>query len=194
MPKVLKTIHAYSWPAWPLALIAIALIVWGAIEPTQAGTAMVGAGAALAGAAATKLVDLDEDRRAGARQEVEASRHDLDETRRLCLTALISKGSGNHYLAATVANALAHHQQLATQDEALAHLQALADNDPDADRSEQWLTERVATINARLGDAPWAEPPAGSGASLLAGTVTEPGFLPPLRAAAWLSPKLRVSA
>lgn len=123
---------------------------------------MVGAGAALAGAGATKLADLAGERRGETRQEVEASERDLDETRRLCYTALMSKGSGNYYLAATIANALAHHQQMADPDEALAHLKTLADNGPGADRSEQWLNGRITEINARLGDAPKVEPPAGA--------------------------------
>jgi hypothetical protein len=154
---------------WPLVLVvmvilaASALLVLGAsAHAPVAGAAMVGAGAALAGAAATKLADLAGERRAETQQKVEASERDLDETRRLCYTALMSKGSGNHYLAATVANALAWHQQIADPDGALAHLKALADNGPGADSSEQWLNGRISEINARLGGAPKAEPPAGA--------------------------------
>jgi hypothetical protein len=116
----------------------------------------------LAGAGATKLADLAGERRAETRQAVETSNRGLDETRRLCYTALMSKGSRNHYLAATIANALAHHHQMAGLDEALAHLKTLADNGPGVDCSEQWLNGRITEINARLGDAPKVEPPAGA--------------------------------
>jgi hypothetical protein len=146
-----------------MTLGAIALLVLGALTHNAvAGAAMVGAGAALAGAGATKLADLAGELRAEARQADEDDRRDMDETRRLAYSALMSKGSGNHYLAATIANALAHHQRLAGRDEALAHLKALADNAPGAGRSEQWLNERIREIDARLGDGPESGPPVGA--------------------------------
>jgi hypothetical protein len=135
-------------------LIAIALVVTGAAGPAQTAAALVAAGAALLGAAATKVADLGTERR-------EATDRDLDETRRLAYTALMSPGSRNYYLAATVANALAHHQHTASADDALEHLRTLADGNDPGGQSEAWLKQQIDTINTRLGDNPPAIPPAG---------------------------------
>src|SRR5262249_61048840 len=79
---------------------------------------MVGAGAALAGAAATRIIDLDRERRAGAAQANADRLRDLDETRRLAYMVLAARGTGRDELAATVVNALAHHQSAVGPDTA----------------------------------------------------------------------------
>jgi hypothetical protein len=153
MTGLLRAVHDRTWPAWPFLLIAIALVVTGAAGPAQAAAALVAAGAALLGAAATKVADLDTERH-------EAIDRDMDETRRLAYTALMSQGSRSYYLAATVANALAHHQHTASADEALEHLRALADGNNPGGQSEAWLKQQIDTINTRLGDNPPVIPPA----------------------------------
>ena len=131
----------YSWSAGPLALGAILLLILGAVGSAPASTAMVGAGSALAGAAAARFIDLDRERRTEAKRAEEDRKRDLDETRRLAYMALMSKGTRNYELAATIANALVHHQQAAEVGDALTYLTTLADGGPgDTDASEEWLT------------------------------------------------------
>jgi hypothetical protein len=71
------------------------LLVLGAVGSDPASTAMVGAGSALAGAAAARFIDLDRERRIGVKQAEEGRKRDLDETRRLAYMALMSKGTRN---------------------------------------------------------------------------------------------------
>jgi hypothetical protein len=143
----------YSWSAWPLTLGAILLLILGAAGSAPASTAMVGAGSALAGAAAARFVDLDRERRTEAKRAKEGRKRDLDETRRLAYMALMSKGTRNYELAATIANALVHHQRAAEVGEALTYLTALADGGPgDIDASEEWLNEQIWGITSELGD------------------------------------------
>jgi len=104
---------------------------------------MVGAGSALAGAAAARFVDLDRERRTEVKRAEEDRKRDLDETRRLAYMALMSKGTRNYELAATIANALVHHQQAAEVGDALTYLTALADGDPATPmRAKNGLTSR----------------------------------------------------
>lgn len=114
---------------------------------------MVGAGSALAGAAAARFIDLDRERRTEAKRAEDDRKRDLDETRRLAYMALMSKGTRNYELAATIANALVHHQQAAEVGDALTYLTALADGGPgDIDASEEWLNEQIWGITSELGD------------------------------------------
>jgi hypothetical protein len=114
---------------------------------------MVGAGSALAGAAAARVIDLDRERRTEAKRAEEDRKRDLDETRRLAYMALMSKGTRNYELAATIANALVHHQQAAEVGDALTYLTALADGGPgDTAASEEWLNEQIWGITSELGD------------------------------------------
>lgn len=164
MRNVLSTL-GYSWSAGPLALAAIALLVLGAVGSAPASTALVGAGSALAGAAAARFIDLDRERRAELKQAEEDRRRDLDETRRLAYMALMSKGTQNYELAATIANALVHHQQMASVGDALTYLVILADGGPgDIDESEEWLNDQIWAITSKLEDYSIDEsdpPPAG---------------------------------
>ena len=58
--------------------------------------------------------------------------------------ALMSKGTQNYKLAATIANALVHHQQAAEVGDALTHLTALANGGTgNTDESEEWLNEQI---------------------------------------------------
>ena len=60
------------------------------------------------------------------KQAEEGRKRDLDETRRLAYMALMSKGTQNYELAATIANALVHHQQAAEVGDALTYLMLTA--------------------------------------------------------------------
>ena len=118
---------------------------------------MVGAGSALAGAAATRFIDLGRERRAGAAQKrAEAaqkdasSRRDLDETRRLAYMALAGRGTRNYDLAATIANALAHHQQAADPGEAMRHLVTIANGGAGDSGSAAWLLRHIERITDAL--------------------------------------------
>jgi hypothetical protein len=67
--------------------------------------------------------------------------------------ALMSKGTRNYELAATVANALVHHQQAAEVGDALMNLTILANGGPgDIDTSEEWLNEQIWGITSELRD------------------------------------------
>jgi hypothetical protein len=151
--KVLPALR-YSWSAGPLVLAAAVLLILGATGRGSASTALVGAGSALAGAAAARLVDLDRERRADQRQASNSRKQDLDETRRLGYMALMAKGTRTYELAATLANALAHHQQVADIREALGHLLTLANGGPGTtDASEAWLSAQLDRITQTLDDA-----------------------------------------
>lgn len=158
MQKFLLALR-YSWSAGPLALGAILLLILGAVGSAPASTAMVGAGSALAGAAAARFIDLDRERRTEAKRAEDERKRDLDETRRLAYMALMSKGTRNYELAATLTNALVHHQRAAEVGDALTYLTALADGGPDdADTSEEWLNEQIWGITSKLGDYSQTEP------------------------------------
>lgn len=166
----------YSWSAGPLALAAIVLLILGAVGSAPASTALVGAGSALAGAAAARFIDLDRERRAEVKQAEQGRKHDLDETRRLAYMALMSKGTRNYELAATIANALVHHQQAASVNDALTYLTTLANDGPgETDTSEEWLNEQIAEITSKLDDHSIDEP----GMQQLGGTV-QPGDRSPI--------------
>jgi hypothetical protein len=93
------------------------------------------------------------------KQAEEGRKRDLDETRRLAYMALMSKGTRNYELAATIANALVHHQQTAEVGDALTHLTVLANGGPgNTDESEEWLNDQVWEITSELGDYSKAEP------------------------------------
>jgi hypothetical protein len=73
--KLLSALR-YSWSAGPLALGAILLLILGAVGSAPASTAMVGAGSALAGAAAARFIDLDRERRTEAKRMEEDRKRD----------------------------------------------------------------------------------------------------------------------
>jgi hypothetical protein len=146
----------YQWSAVPLTVAAIVLLTLGAVLHVSipASTAMVGAGAALAGAAATRVIDLDRERRAEAAQAAADRRRDLDETRRLAYMVLAGKGTEGtprYELAATVVNALAHHQLAVDSETAMRHVRVILDgHGGDVAASEAWLRGQITRINAEL--------------------------------------------
>lgn len=148
--RVLSALR-YYWSAVPLALAAVVLLVLGALLSAPASTAMVGAGSALAGAAATRIIDLDRERRAETARADENRRRDLDETRRLVYMVLAAQGTERYELAATVVNALAHHQSAVDPDVAMRHVRTILTGHPgNTADSEAWLRGRVERITSEL--------------------------------------------
>jgi hypothetical protein len=112
---------------------------------------MVGAGSALAGAAATRIIDLDRERRAEAAQAAESRRIDLDETRRVAYMALASLKTERYEMAATIVNALSHHGLAVNPDTAMRHVIAIVNREPgDTAESEAWLRTLIERIVAEL--------------------------------------------
>jgi hypothetical protein len=112
---------------------------------------MVGAGSALAGAAATRIIDLDRERRAEAAQADAQRRRDLDETRRLAYMVLAAQGTERYELAATVVNALAHHQSALDPDVAMRHVRTIMTGRPgNTAESEAWLRGQIERITSQL--------------------------------------------
>ena len=141
----------YHWSALPLALVAIVLLVLGAVLSAPASTAMVGAGSALAGAAATRIIDLDRERRIEAGQAEANRQRDLDETRRLVYMALAARRTERYELAATIVNALAHHGSAVDPDMAMRHVTAIVTDSPsETSQSEVWLRAQVDRITTEL--------------------------------------------
>ena len=150
--KLIPVIGEY-WTYGGFAFAAVLLLVLGALRESPSGTAMVGAGCALAGAGAARFADLDRERRGARKQAEEARKRDLDETRRLGYMALMSTGCRNYELAATLANALVHHQRAADVGDALRYLRVLAEGGPgDLDESLEWLNEQIFGITSALDD------------------------------------------
>jgi hypothetical protein len=107
--------------------------------------------AALAGAAATRIIDLDRERRAEAAQAAASRRQDLDETRRLAHMVLAARNTGRCELAATVVNALAHYQSSVDPDTAMRHITAIMNGrDGDTAESEAWLRGQIARLTGEL--------------------------------------------
>ena len=112
---------------------------------------MVGAGSALAGAAATRIIDLDRERRAEAERTEAVRRRDLDETRRLAYMALAARETERYELTATIVNALAHHGSLIDPDIVMRHVTAIVNGGPgDTAQSEAWLRGYIDRITAEL--------------------------------------------
>ena len=113
---------------------------------------MVGAGSAFAGAAATRIIDLDRERRAEAAQAAKSRQIDLDETRRVAYMALLTADSRDCELVATIVNALAHHGLAVDPDLAARHVQNLVSDMPvNRGESQSWLQEQIDHITAELG-------------------------------------------
>jgi hypothetical protein len=108
---------------------------------------MVGAGSALAGAAATRIIDLDRERRA----EAASRRHDLDETRRLAYMVRAGRGIERYELAATLLNALTHHQSAVDPNTAMDHVITIMERDGDTRESQAWLLGHIQRISDELG-------------------------------------------
>lgn len=111
--------------------------------------AVAGAGFALAGAAATRLLDIALKRREEMAREVQRRRDDLDETRRLAYMGLIVGATispRSPELVATLVNALAHHGTGADPTEAANHVAAVIYGDKD--ESAVWLQAQIDRITA----------------------------------------------
>jgi hypothetical protein len=131
-----------------LAAVALAFLIAG--RPSK--DAVIAAGFALAGAAATRAIDVAHERRRDV-AEADANRHrDLDETRRLLYMALVLGRARQHQgaeLVATITNALAHHQSAVAGDEAVAHVTAVVRGDVGVE-SERWLEAQIERISQEL--------------------------------------------
>lgn len=111
----------------------------------------LGAGSALAGAAATRIIDLEREHRAEAARADESRRRDLDETRRVAYMAFASRGTERYELAATIVNALAHHGSAVDPDIAMRHVTAIMNWGPgDTSQSETWLRGHIDRITTEM--------------------------------------------
>jgi hypothetical protein len=141
------SVRSYLAPAL-LAVVALAFLIVGG--PSK--DAVVGAGFALAGAAATRAIDVAHERRRDA-SEIDANRRrDLDETRRLLYMALVVGRARQHQgaeLVATIVNALVHHQSAIPVDEAVAHVAAVVRGGVGSE-SERWLEAQIERITHDL--------------------------------------------
>jgi hypothetical protein len=111
MPKVREALGRWDRAAAVLVLFAFSCLVVDTFASGAAAATFAGAGAVLAGAAATRLGDLFSASRAKEESAKESRIADLDESRRLAYMSLMSVGTGDYGLAASVLNALVHHQE-----------------------------------------------------------------------------------
>jgi nitrate reductase assembly molybdenum cofactor insertion protein NarJ len=138
------------WSVLVLGAAAAALLLLGRSVTKDA---LVAAGFALAGAAITRLVDVMQERARSKATAQERRRVDLDETRRLCYTALFHvRMRGSAELMATVANALVHHGSNVPIEEAASHLPWLLhlNETENTIKSRRWLEDQIARITAQL--------------------------------------------
>jgi hypothetical protein len=150
----------YHWSAVPLVVVAVVLFVLSAVMKAPASTALVGAGSALAGAAAARVIDLDRERRAAAAQAAASRRRDLDETRRIAYMALACRDTERYELVATVVNALAHHGAAIDPDDAMRHVITIVKGGPgDPGESLAWLRGEIGRLTAELDAGQAAIPP-----------------------------------
>lgn len=141
----------FHWSSVPLALAAIVLLVMSAVVSAPASTALVGAGSALAGAAAARIIDLDRERRAEAAEEQVSHRRDLDETRRIAYMALACRETERYELVATIVNALAHHGSAINSDDVMRHVLTIVKGGTgDVGESLTWLRGEISRITAEL--------------------------------------------
>ena len=141
------SVRSYLAPAL-LAVVALAFLIVGG--PSE--DAVVGAGFALAGAAATRAIDVAYERRRDAAEADANRRRDLDETRRLLYMALVVGRARQHQgaeLVATIVNALVHHQSAIPVDEAVAHVAAVVRGGVGSE-SERWLEAQIERITHEL--------------------------------------------
>jgi hypothetical protein len=147
------------WPAILLGLAAAGLVAGSAAVNGTTSTAMVTAGAALAGAAFTKGVDLGKDRRAEAQQALANAaqardRHlrDLDEMRRIAYMALLAgQSTRNPEIGATIVNAFAHHVLGLDPEEVARHVHELLTMAAPEPSSKEWLQGVIDPITREMG-------------------------------------------
>jgi hypothetical protein len=131
-----------------LAVVALAFLIVGG--PSK--DALVGAGFALAGAAATRAIDVAHERRRDAAEADANRRRDLDEVRRLLYMTLVLGRAQQHQgaeLIATIVNSLVHHQFAVAVDQAVAHVAAVVRGDMGGE-SERWLEAQIERITHEL--------------------------------------------
>jgi hypothetical protein len=144
--RALSALRGYSSAAL-LGVAAIVFLVIGA----PGKTALAGTGFAFVGAAVTRTIDLARERQAASVQAAEASRRDLDETRRLAYAMLSKRPSERDpVLVATVLNALVHHGLAADYMTAMPHLTRLDSGQDDDLSSTRWLQEQIRQITHQL--------------------------------------------
>jgi hypothetical protein len=139
--------RSYLAPA-VLAVVALTFLIVGG--PSK--DALVGAGFALAGAAATRAIDVAHERNRDAAEADANRRRDLDEARRLLYMALVVGRARQHQsaeLVATIVNSLVHHQSTVAVDEAAAHVAAVVRGDVGGE-SERWLEAQIERITHEL--------------------------------------------
>jgi hypothetical protein len=142
-----SSFRSYLAPAL-LTVVALAFLIVGG--PSK--DAVVGAGFALAGAAAARAIDVAHERKRDAAEADANRRRDLDETRRLLYVALVVGRARQHQgaeLVATIVNALAHHQSAVAVDEAVTHVAAVMRGGIGSE-SEHWLEAQIERITREL--------------------------------------------
>jgi hypothetical protein len=142
-----SSFRSYLAPAL-FAVVALAFLIVGG--PSK--EAVVGAGFALAGAAAARAIDVAHERKRDAAEADASRRRDLDETRRLLYMALVLGRASQHQgaeLVATIVNALVHHQSAVAVDEAAVHVAAVVRGDTGSE-SERWLEAQIERITLEL--------------------------------------------
>jgi len=140
----------YHWSAVPLGLAAAVFLVLSAVLSAPTSTALVGAGSALAGVAATRIIDLEREHRAQVAQSEVSHQRDLDETRRIAYMALACRETERYELVATTVNALAHHGSAVDPDQAMTHLITIIRGGPDVDNSVAWLRGEISRLALEL--------------------------------------------
>jgi hypothetical protein len=138
------------WSAVPLGLAAVVLLVLSAVLSAPTSTALVGAGSALAGVAAARIIDLEREHRAQVAQSEMSHQRDLDETRRIAYMALACRETERYELVATIVNALAHHGSAVDPEQAMRHLITIIRGDPDMDSSLAWLRGEISRLTIEL--------------------------------------------
>jgi len=124
--------------------------VLSAVLSAPTSTALVGAGSALAGVAATRIIDLEREHRAQVAQSEVSHQRDLDETRRIAYMALACRETERYELVATTVNALAHHGSAVDPDQAMTHLITIIRGGPDVDNSLAWLRGEISRLTLEL--------------------------------------------
>ncbi len=147
MPKLREATGRWDRAAVVLVLFAFSCLVVDTFASGAAAATFAGAGAVLAGAAATRLGDIFSQSRANAESAKGSRIADLDGSRRLAYMSLMTIGTGDYGLAASLLNALVHHQEGVTEEEAMMHLRVLATG-RDCDDSEAWLRGQIQRISA----------------------------------------------
>lgn len=139
------------WRGYRSVLVLAGAAAIFLIVAAPARAALAGAGLAVLGAAVTRAVDLDRERKLEEVQAEASRRRDLDETRRLAYAVLNARRSRDAMITATLVNALAHHGLVADPNVAAQHVTAVLNAPGLASDSERWLQQQIDRINHELG-------------------------------------------